>query len=103
MVQPTHGTARGTVWEDRLSELADYRKVHGHCNLPRKYSENAKLGEWVTTQKRQNRLHRKGETSAITLLRIQALDSLGFEWEPSIQQKSHNTVSHALTRWVSGT
>jgi hypothetical protein len=31
-------------WEERLSELADYRKIHGHCNVPRKYSQNAKLG-----------------------------------------------------------
>jgi hypothetical protein len=31
--------SRGTAWEDRLSELADYRKMHGHCNVPRIYSE----------------------------------------------------------------
>jgi hypothetical protein len=31
----------------RLSELADYRKIHGHCNVPAKYSENTKLGNWV--------------------------------------------------------
>jgi hypothetical protein len=24
----------GALWEDRLSELADYRRVHGHCNVP---------------------------------------------------------------------
>jgi hypothetical protein len=33
-----------TAWEDRLSELADYRKIHGHCNVPKNYSEIAKLG-----------------------------------------------------------
>jgi hypothetical protein len=33
----------GTAWEDRLSELADYRKIHGHCNVPHGYSENSKL------------------------------------------------------------
>jgi hypothetical protein len=31
-----------SAWEDRLSELADYRKIHGHCNVPG-YSENTKL------------------------------------------------------------
>jgi hypothetical protein len=25
----------GSSWEHRLSELADYRKIHGHCNVPR--------------------------------------------------------------------
>jgi hypothetical protein len=39
------------TWEDRLSELADYRKIHGHCNVPRKYSESTKLGEWVRSRR----------------------------------------------------
>jgi hypothetical protein len=68
------------TWEDRLSELADYRKVHGHCNVPQKYSENPKLATWVTRQRTQYRLHQEGRTSQITLPRIQALESLGFEW-----------------------
>jgi hypothetical protein len=72
--------ASAATWEDRLSELADYRKVHGHCNVPGKYSENAELGRWVTRQKYQHNLHLKGKTSQITLSRIQALESLGFRW-----------------------
>jgi hypothetical protein len=67
-------------WEDRLSELGDYRKIHGHCNVPYKYSENAKLGRWVTNQRHQYSLHLKGKTSSMTLPRIQALERLGFEW-----------------------
>jgi hypothetical protein len=38
-------------WDDRLSELADYCKIHGHCNVPHNYSENAKLAKWVSTQR----------------------------------------------------
>jgi hypothetical protein len=73
-----------TAWEDRLSELADYHKIHGHCNVPRSYSENCKLGEWVTTQKSQYRLHEEGKKSHMTILRIRALESLGFEWGISV-------------------
>jgi hypothetical protein len=69
------------TWEARLSELADYRKIHGHCNIPASYSENAKLGKWVTNQRSQYKLHLQGERSYMTLLRIQALESLGFEWD----------------------
>jgi hypothetical protein len=72
---------RGTAWDDRLSELADFRKVHGHCNATTKnYSENTKLGTWVQNQRYQHNLHLKGKTSQITLTRIQALESVGFEW-----------------------
>jgi hypothetical protein len=67
-------------WEDRLSELADYRKINGHCNVPQIYSENTKLGKWVKEQRRQYRFHREGKTSSLTLSRIQALERLNFEW-----------------------
>jgi hypothetical protein len=71
---------RDSAWEDRLSELADYRKIHGHCNVPTKYSENTKLGAWVGTQRTQYKLHAEGKTSSMTLPRIQELERLGIEW-----------------------
>jgi hypothetical protein len=40
----SRSTSKGTAWEDRLSELADYRKMHGHCNVPQKNSETP---NWV--------------------------------------------------------
>jgi hypothetical protein len=70
----------GAAWEDRLSELADYRKIHGHCNVPQNYNENSKLAQWVKTQRKRYRLHLQGKISQMTLPRIQALESLGFEW-----------------------
>jgi hypothetical protein len=71
----------GTTWEDHLSELADYRKIHGHCNVTQRYSENSRLGQWVGTQRHLYRLHLEGKTSQMILPRIQALENLGFEWE----------------------
>jgi hypothetical protein len=73
-------TSKDTAWEDRLSELADYQKVHGHCNVPTKCSENAKLGSWVAKQRSQCNLYKEGKTSPMTLARIKALKSLGFKW-----------------------
>jgi hypothetical protein len=75
------------TWEDRLSELADYCKLHGNCNVHKSYSENAKLGRWVSNQRYQHSLHLKGETSTITLPRIKALERLGFEWKPSSSRR----------------
>jgi hypothetical protein len=79
-------SSHGTAWEDRLSELTDYCKIKGHCNVPQIYSENPKLGQWAGTQRKQYKLHLEGNKSSITLPRIQALESLGFEWKPSIGQ-----------------
>jgi hypothetical protein len=72
--------SRSAAGEDRLSELADYRKNHGHCNVPSCYSEYTKLGYWVAYQRTQYKLHLKGKTSIMTTYRIQELESLGFEW-----------------------
>jgi hypothetical protein len=69
--------------EDRLKELADFRKIRGHCDVPKKYSGNAKLASWVTTQRKQYMLHVKGKPSHMTIPRIQALESLSFDWKPS--------------------
>jgi hypothetical protein len=67
------------AWEGRLSELADYRKIHGHCNVPFNYSENTKLDVWVANQRRHHRFQQEGKKSPMTLLRIQELERLGFE------------------------
>jgi hypothetical protein len=67
-----------------LSELADYRKIQGHCNVPNSNSnKNQKLANWVKTQRTQYRFHLEGKTSSMTLSHIQALASLGFEWDCS--------------------
>jgi hypothetical protein len=73
--------SHGAAWEDRLRELADYRKIHGHCNVSRYISENSKLAKWVTNQRSNYKLHLEGNTSPMTTVRIQALESLGFEWD----------------------
>jgi predicted chitinase len=78
--------SHGAAWEDRLGELADYRKIYGCCNVPPSYSENTKLANWVHTQRKQYKLHAQGKKSLMTPFRIQELESLGFEWDRSISQ-----------------
>jgi hypothetical protein len=68
----------GATWEVRLSELADYRRIHGHCNVPQRCSGNVKLANWVKTQRKQYRLHLEGKKSHLTAFRIQELEDLGF-------------------------
>jgi hypothetical protein len=73
----------GPSWEERLRELADYRKIHGDSNVPHRYSENIQLGKWVSTQRWNYKMHREGKTSPMTPFRIQKLESLSFEWDCS--------------------
>jgi hypothetical protein len=84
---PSNGSGRQwrfSDWEDRMSELGDFRKKHGHCNVPYNYCENSKLATWAATQNIHYRLHQEGKTSNMTTFRIQELESLGFDWDRSI-------------------
>jgi hypothetical protein len=80
--------ATPATWEDRLNELASYRKIHGHCNIPRSYNENNKLGKWVAKQRSNYRLHVKGKTWPMTTFRINRLEGLGFGTAPGLPGKT---------------
>ena len=64
-------------WTLRFEELELFKKVHGHCNVPQRYSPNSQLGHWVMRQ-------RNSYTKAImSAERKDKLDSIGFVWNPA--------------------
>jgi hypothetical protein len=73
--------SQGAAWAERLNELADFRKIYMHCNVPSNYSENSQLATWVKCQRRQYKLHVEGKASNMTPLRVASLENMGFEWE----------------------
>lgn len=42
-------------WEGMYHRLLEYKKVNGHCCVPKRYSADPKLGTWVETQRVQFR------------------------------------------------
>jgi len=64
-------------WQTKFQELCAYKEEHGDVNVP---SRNISLGSWITTQRRNYKLHQRNEPSSLTPARIQALESLGFHW-----------------------
>lgn len=70
------------VWKVRFDELLAYKKAHGDCNVPAKWRENERLGNWVSMQ-RQLRKRGKLHPEHLTLLEIN-----GFIWEQGTGQKT---------------
>ena len=70
------------VWEERWNELLQFKRVHGHCNVPSKYEENPSLAIWVKRQRRHFKFYceKKGGTG-MTPERIAKLQKLGFSWD----------------------
>ena len=66
-------------WEKMFSALVEFKKVHGHCNVPQKSREHKsleqkRLGKWVNSQRTANFRGR------LNPARKQQLDSIGFVW-----------------------
>ncbi|KAL7541910.1 hypothetical protein ACHAXR_011358, partial [Thalassiosira sp. AJA248-18] len=59
-------------WDEQFAALQRYKKEHGNCLVPNKYSDDPKLGRWVHNQRRDAKL---GE---MTDNRIARLQSIGF-------------------------
>ena len=67
-------------WREKLMALDNFRREHGHCNVPSNYTDK-KLATWVKCQRRQYKLHIDQKPSAMTEQRITELEKRGFEWE----------------------
>lgn len=76
----------GFIWntnkhntQDMFNALKLYKKQHGHCNVPQKYSKNLALGSWVCSRRI---LHKKGTLQPTQTLK---LNELGFVWNTKIK------------------
>lgn len=72
-------------WQKHYDELKKFKKDHGHCNVPARYSNNRRLGIWVSAQRQQYKILMAGDESTqrstpLTDKRIDQLNELGFTW-----------------------
>lgn len=62
------------IFDRHLARLVEFKAEHGHCNVPKRWSENPKLASWVATQRRA---YRHGDLSADRQLKLEAI---GFDF-----------------------
>jgi hypothetical protein len=70
-----------TKWSVRFQQLCEFKEQFGHCLVPKRYSANPKLGNWVSVQRRNYRLYQDEKPSYMTGKRMRELESVGFKWE----------------------
>jgi hypothetical protein len=63
------------AWEQIFSELVQFKKQYGHCNVPYNWSENPKLFMWVS---RQRSAKKRGQLSD---RQVSSLSDIGFVWD----------------------
>jgi len=62
------------TWEDRLAEVAAFKAMHGHCDIPVSYPNDPKLGRFV------NSMRTKKNRGTLSADRVEKLDAVGFHW-----------------------
>jgi hypothetical protein len=74
------------IWDEKLQELKEFTRHHGHANVPSKYPQNRQLSIWVRSQRRQYKLlgeYAQGKhRSHMTKVRYHQLRDLGFDFNP---------------------
>ena len=74
------GTQRQDQWRMKYKELEDFYKLHGHCLVPHRWSQNKSLSQWVKRQRYQYKLLVEGKSSTMNEERIKELSKLDFQW-----------------------
>ena len=72
--------ACANIWGVRFQQLVEYKRVHGHYNVPQRYKAIKQLGGWVCTQRNAKTMSEE---------RRKRLNSNGFTWKI---REAHITV-----------
>ncbi|KAL7461138.1 hypothetical protein ACHAXS_001565, partial [Conticribra weissflogii] len=91
ILSQTKGEGGGQIpaqWIKCYMELQHYHSLHGNCKVPLKRPLgrtriSKSLRQFVSEQRYQHRLLRKGRPSELTEERMRLLENLGFEWKDS--------------------
>jgi len=65
-------------FEERLSNLADYKRTHGNMNVPIRHEGYGNLGRWVGQTRYQLKLYNENKPTKMTKERAQVLEKIDF-------------------------
>lgn len=71
------------TFQERFDELIEYKREHGHCNVPRRYGPDKSLGVWCNNIRYSFRQLQGGKHphNFISEEDIRRLDEIGFQWK----------------------
>ncbi|EJK60566.1 hypothetical protein THAOC_19054 [Thalassiosira oceanica] len=113
-IRPNETWSHGSrdTFAQRLRELEEYKREHGHCSVPRRYRENPSLANWVNKQRQNYRKRMKEGKSPLTervpnataqfqqrKRHIEDLERLGFLWNASQSIRQPMKSSQSDKAW----
>ena len=77
-----HKVGVANQWADKFQDLVKFKDAQGHCQVPHNWASNYSLAQWVKRQRYQYKLRAESQHSNLTSEREEALEKLGFVWNP---------------------
>lgn len=85
------------IWQDHYQDLKKFKKIHGHCRVPRfpKDTRWKSLGRWVMEQRARYR------HNALSKSQLTKLSNIGFTWNVRVEmwQKSYQQLTEFYNRY----
>lgn len=75
-------------WNIMYAKLQAFQREAGHCKVPKGYTRDPELANWVRNQRLEHANMTKNKKSRMTQDRFQMLDDLGFKWSTTMPQKT---------------
>eukprot|EP00956_Cyclotella_meneghiniana_P042132 scaffold248375_cov71-Cyclotella_meneghiniana.AAC.5 len=66
-----------TSWDARFEDLLEFKRRHGHANVPWQWKENISLAQWVNSQRKKYKDLNDGKRNNLSSEQIERLDSIG--------------------------
>jgi hypothetical protein len=77
------------TWVDRVHQLCEFRDQYGHTLVPKRYTSNPGLGNWVIRQRTlYNNKYCANLPSSLSPERVEILNSVGFAWDGKVTTRS---------------
>lgn len=82
-------------WNTMYDKLKAFHGTHGHCKVPKGYSIDLELANWVRNQRLEYANMERGKKSRMTEDRLKLLNDLGFTWSNPVPVRKQTKAAKA--------
>ena len=71
-------------------KLQNFAEEHGHCKVPKGYTKDPELANWVRNQRLEYTNLQRGKKTRMTEKRLEKLNQIGFKWSTTMPRRKKN-------------
>lgn len=83
-------------WEVMFARLQTFHAAHGHCRVPKGYTSDRELANWVRNQRLEYTNLQRGKKSRMTAERLDRLNAMGFTWSQPAAKSAPNDKTNSM-------